>query len=125
MNDQGLDAAVCAKDRIRERRRRSGPEWRDLIAQQESGEMTVEAFCDEHGLRLSSFLAWRRRFRRAAGSGTGGLVEVRARADGSSDVPQGSEGVLEVRFGSATLLAPLTSLGDVVAALSREMQQPC
>jgi transposase-like protein len=125
MNDQALDTAAGAEDRSQQRRRRSGPEWRRLIAQQEAGDVSVGAFCDEHGLTVSSFHAWRRRFRRAAGIGGDGFVEVRARADGSSDGLESSGGLFEVRMGPATLLAPLTSLPDVIAALSREMQRRC
>jgi transposase-like protein len=104
------------------RRRRSGPEWQRLIAEQEAGELSIDAFCAERGVTTSSFHAWRRRLRRAAGSGTGGFVELRARADGLPDGTVVSGEVLEVRFGPATLLAPLSSLPAVVAALSREMQ---
>ena len=125
MNDQASNTAVGSEDRKQKRRRRSGPQWQRLIAQQEAGDLSVDAFCHEHGLTVSSFQAWRRRLRRAAGSEAGGFVELRARADELPDGTAGSGDLLEIRLGPATLLAPLSSLADVVAALSQEMHRPC
>ena len=122
MNDQTSNAAVDMDSGRQGRRRRSRPEWQKLIAEQEAGDLSVDAFCAGRGVTTSSFRAWRCRLRRASGSGAAGFVELRARADGASKGTEVSGEVLEVRLGPATLLAPLASLPAVVATLSREMQ---
>lgn len=125
MNDRALDAAVGVEQRSQRRRRRSGLQWRKLIDEQAEGEATVEAFCQERGLTLSSFHAWRRRLKRAAQSEASGFVELRAQADESVHASQDSSDRLEIRLGSATVLAPLSSLAEVIAALSSQAQRRC
>ncbi len=123
MNDQLSDVASGANQIRPKRRRRTGPQWQKLISEQEAGDLSVDAFCDEHEVSPSSFNAWRRRLRRAAERGTGDFVELRARADRLAKGVGGAGDILEVRLGSATLLAPLSSLPVVVSALCRELQR--
>lgn len=126
MNDQPLDAAVSVESRSPRRRRRSGSQWQELVAEQAAGDMAVAAFCKQRGLGLSTFHAWRRRFKQRAAQGeAAGFVELRAGDGESCDGSQGHDGCLEVRLGSATLLAPLSSLRQVVAALMSEADGRC
>jgi len=127
MIDQPLDTAVVGvEDRSQGQRRRSGPQWQALVAEQESGDLSVKGFCEARGLAVSSFHAWRRRFKqRAAQSEASGFVELRAGQGESCDGSEDHDGRLEVRLGPATLLAPLSFLPQVVAALMREADGRC
>ncbi len=42
--------------------RRSRDEWQRHIAEQGRGELSIEAYCEEQQLGVSSFHNWRRRF---------------------------------------------------------------
>ena len=88
--------------------------------------MAVAVFCKQRGLALSTFHAWRRRFKqRAAQSEAVGFVELRADGGESCEGSQSHDSRLEVRVGSATLLAPLSSLRQVIAALMSEADGRC
>ena len=88
--------------------------------------MAVAAFCKQRGLALSTFHAWRRRFKQRAVQGeVAGFVELRAGDGELCDGSEGHDGRLEVQLGSATLLAPLSSLRQVVAALMSEADGRC
>ena len=125
MIDQPLDAAASVGSRSPRQRRRSGPQWQELVAEQAAGDVTVEAFCKQRGLALSTFHAWRRRFKRAAQSEASGFVELRAEDGESCQGSEDHDGRFEVRLGPATLLAPLSSLRQVVAALMSEADGRC
>ena len=47
-------------------KRRSNQEWQALFQQYESSNMTQRAFCERHGLSLSTFFAKRRQLQTAA-----------------------------------------------------------
>jgi len=116
MTDQPLDTAVGVEER--RLRRRSRGEWQALIAEPAAGDLSVKGFCEARGLAVSSFHAWRRRLKqRAAHSEASRFVELRAGGGESCDGSQGQDCRIEVRLGPATLLAPLSSLRQVVAAL--------
>ena len=69
---------------------------------------------------------WRRRFKQRAVQGeVAGFVELRAGDGELCDGSEGHDGRLEVHLGSATLLAPLSSLRQVVAALMSEADGRC
>lgn len=40
--------------------RRSPAEWRELLSSYERSGLSQQAFCDRHGLALSTFCKWRR-----------------------------------------------------------------
>ena len=48
--------------------RRSVTEWRDLLARYDRSGQTQQAFCDRHGLALSTFCKWRRELGEPAAS---------------------------------------------------------
>ena len=126
MNDQPLDAAASVESRSLRERRRSGLQWQELVAEQAAGDMAVAAFCKQRGLALSTFHAWRRRFKQRAVQGeVAGFVELRAGDGELCDGSEGHDGRLEGHLGAATLLAPLSSLRQVVAALMSEADGRC
>lgn len=46
------------------RQRLSETRWRELVAQQRASGLEVAAFCQQHGLVVSTFYWWRRRLER-------------------------------------------------------------
>ncbi|TKG00527.1 IS66 family insertion sequence element accessory protein TnpB, partial [Vibrio sp. F13] len=49
-------------------KRRTDLEWQSLFEQYESSSVTQRAFCEEHGLSLSTFFAKRRQLQTASQS---------------------------------------------------------
>ena len=66
--------------------RRNAAEWQRIITQQQSSGQGPRAFCEQHGIGVASFYAWRRRLG-AGGESTGeagsdcGFVELRCVGD--------------------------------------------
>lgn len=50
------------------KQRLSRQRWRDLIEEQRTGGLSVQAFCKRHGLASSTFFNWSRRFKSEAPS---------------------------------------------------------
>ena len=48
--------------------RRNAEQWQTLIELQSQSGLTVQAFCEEQDLTVSSFQAWKARLRKDAGS---------------------------------------------------------
>ena len=46
-------------------KRRDREEWQRLITQQQSSHLSQKAYCQEHGLGLSTFQYWKRKLRTA------------------------------------------------------------
>ena len=44
-------------------KRRGQEEWQHLITQQQSSHLSQKAYCQEHGLGLSTFQYWKRKLR--------------------------------------------------------------
>ena len=58
------------------RQRWTAERWRELLEQQRQGAQSVPAFCAEHGLKPSTFFAWRRRLRDQAKPDGGAFIEL-------------------------------------------------
>ncbi len=65
--------------------RRSQEEWQRLITQQQSSQLSQKAYCQQHGLGLSTFQYWKRKL-----VSTG----LPACADAWLELPSGVEGSL-------------------------------
>ena len=57
-------------------KRRTNLEWQSLFEQYESSSVTQRAFCEEHGLSLSTFFAKRRQLQTANQSESVGFVRA-------------------------------------------------
>ncbi|MFA0372265.1 IS66 family insertion sequence element accessory protein TnpB, partial [Vibrio sp. 10N.222.54.F6] len=57
-------------------KRRTNLEWQTLFEQYESSSVTQHAFCEEHGLSLSTFFAKRRQLQTATPSESVGFVKA-------------------------------------------------
>ncbi|WP_103261279.1 IS66 family insertion sequence element accessory protein TnpA [Vibrio anguillarum] len=57
-------------------KRRTNQEWRTLFEHYESSSVTQRAFCEEHGLSLSTFFAKRRQLQTANQSESVGFVKA-------------------------------------------------
>ncbi|MFA0625872.1 IS66 family insertion sequence element accessory protein TnpB [Vibrio breoganii] len=57
-------------------KRRTNLEWQSLFEQYESSSVTQRAFCEEHGLSLSTFFAKRRQLQTASQSESVGFVKA-------------------------------------------------
>lgn len=55
--------------------RRDGEQWQTIITAQEQSGLTAKAYCEEKGVGLASFYAWRKRL-------TGGTGPSRKKRDG-------------------------------------------
>ena len=110
------------------KQRLSRERWRELIAQQRAGELTVVAFCRRHGLAASTFFNWKRRLE-SEGEGLDD-AEVAACADEPSFVEvtpealtSGSDEPIEVLLSSGVVVRvrrgfDTSTLRQLVEALS-------
>ena len=64
--------------------------WRDLIRQQSGSGQSIEAFCRQHGLAVSTFFVWRRKLKTGA---VPTFVELTSSAEPTAATPQ----VIEVK----------------------------
>lgn len=74
-----MEQELLERTQPRRRVRRSAEQWASLIAAQADSGLSIEAFCRERGLGVSSFHAWRRRLsdERAESAATRGFVRLR------------------------------------------------
>jgi len=82
-------------------KKRSRPEWEDLMTDYEAGHQTQREFCTERSIAYSSFCYWRKRLRSVAtnGSTLPTLIELPAVA-----VDQGSVWRMELDLGAGIVL---------------------
>ena len=55
--------------------------WQSAVNKFDKSELSQEAFCEAHGLRLGTFRSWLYRLRREGGSSTPTFVERHHRGD--------------------------------------------
>ena len=74
-----MEQQLSEQAQPRRRVRRSAEQWASLIAAQADSGLSIEAFCRERGLAVSSFHAWRRRLsaERAEAAATRRFVRLR------------------------------------------------
>ncbi|MDH5923978.1 IS66 family insertion sequence element accessory protein TnpB [Vibrio splendidus] len=103
-------------------KRRTNLEWQTLFEQYESSNITQRAFCEEHGLSLSTFFAKRRQLQTANQSESVGFVRAEI-------VEKTTNYQTQVAMANMTLLVndvelsipqgtPATYLAELIGALS-------
>lgn len=56
---------------------RSESEWRSIVNEYKTSALTQKTFCEQHGIAISGFHHWRKRFSEASpSSATGQFIEI-------------------------------------------------
>jgi hypothetical protein len=59
--------------------------WRELIERQRVGGLSVEAFCRQHGVTVSTYYAWRQRLGAPGAAGAPRFVELTSADEAAAD----------------------------------------
>ena len=90
--------------------------WKQLIAERARSQMTIRAFCSEHGISTRSYYYWLRKIRQEAAEQVPTFVEL-SRKNHRTDKP-----MLCIRYGTATLELPGDVNMEAVTALLQSLQ---
>ena len=91
--------------------------WTELVAEYERDTLTQRAFCERHGLVLSSFARWRRRLLEERAESPAPFVRVSLAADRPrSPAPELSSSVLRVRLPSGVCIEGVSAANAALVA---------
>lgn len=90
--------------------------WKQLIAERAQSQMTIRAFCSEHGISTRSYYYWLRKIRQEAAEQIPTFVEL------PRENRQTSKPKLCIRYGTATLELPGDVSMEAVMTLLQTLQ---